>query len=127
MKNFIFVILTLWSLGNCLAQKNTTSQQRASENPKQPLIILKNGENKFLEHQEMNITYLKSEYSDKHQAHLIFIEVMGIYTRPKVLKISTKNIPGLNHNHKAFFNGWEFSLIKFRPEEITLNIKAPKI
>lgn len=120
--------------------KTTTGVPANQEEVKQPeaeansnatkgdVIYLKEGENQFLKQYEMNVTFkgITEDSRCPKGVNCIWsgvataeIEVMGLATRPMILKISTVK----NENRKTTdvqnFNGYSIKLVDLSPEPTT--------
>ncbi|AYO57096.1 hypothetical protein CO230_02510 [Chryseobacterium sp. 6424] len=94
----------------------------------QNIIYLKEGETKFLKEQQMNITF-KGITEDSRCPQgvncvwagtaLAQIVVMGVYTRPYTILLSTLADTKKGYNTSRNFNGYEFSLAEVNPQPTT--------
>ena len=100
-------------------QQNSTMKNTAG------IIYLKEGENKFLKEYEMNVTFKKMTEDSRcpKDVNCIWagvataeIELMGLYTRPVTLKLSTINDANKNYHKSQNFNGFSISLVEISPE-----------
>ena len=122
MKKYFLAILFLFLLmKSCSAQHSKTPDEKTTQE-KATFVVLKLGENQFLEQQQMNITFVKIKKEEEYSADIAVVEVMGVYTRPKLLYLSKTPIPMKKYGNQAVFNGWKISLEKFSKKEIKLKI-----
>ena len=126
MKKYFWGILFLFVLmKSCSAQYFKTPDEKTMQE-KATFVVLKLGENQFLEQQQMNITFVKVKKEEEYSADIAVVEVMGVYTRPRLLYLSKNPIPVKKYGNQAVFNGWKISLEKFSKKEIKLKI-TPEI
>lgn len=102
-----------------------TQVKESDESPQERIIYLKEGENKFLKEYEMNVTF-KRVLEDSRcpkDVNCVWIgnaiaeiEVMGTYTRPTTLQISTTRSESRGFFQSQSFNGYKISLIELTPE-----------
>ncbi len=139
--------LSLLALSNCDTQKkaaaatadsattsypgNSSAAQTMNTNSNdknQKVIYLKEGENKFLKEYEMNITFKKITQDSRcpKDANCVWIgnataeiEVMGLYTRPMTLQLSTQPDAKKGRYTTQQFNGYALSLEQVSPEPAT--------
>ena len=122
MKKYFLAVLFLFVLmKSCSAQHSKTSDEKTTQE-KATFVVLKLGENQFLEQQQMNITFVKVKKEEEYSADIAMVEVMGVYTRPRLLYLSKNPIPVKKYGNQAVFNGWKISLEKFSKKEIKLKI-----
>ena len=122
MKKYFWAILFLFVLmKSCSAQHSKTPDEKTTQE-KATFVVLKLGENQFLEQQQMNITFVKVKKEEEYSADIAVVEVMGVYTRPRLLYLSKTPIPVKKYGNQAVFNGWKISLEKFSKKEIKLKI-----
>ncbi len=122
MKKYFWGILFLFVLmKSCSAQHSKTPNEKTMQE-KTTSVVLKLGENQFLEQQQMNITFVKVKKEEEYSADIAVVEVMGVYTRPRLLYLSKNPIPVKKYGNQAVFNGWKISLEKFSKKEIKLKI-----
>lgn len=125
--------LGIFALTGCEAQKKTktetktpemTAHTQSSDEQKNDLIYLSEGENKFLLDYKMNITF-KGITEDSRcpegvnciwaGAALAQIEVMGTSTRPVLLNLASMDFPNKNYHQSAEFNGYTITLQQVTP------------
>ena len=122
MKKYFLAVLFLFLLmKSCSAQHSKTPDEKTTQE-KATFVVLKLGENQFLEQQQMNITFVKVKKEEEYSADIAMVEVMGVYTRPRLLYLSKNPIPVKKYGNQAVFNGWKISLEKFSKKEIKLKI-----
>lgn len=131
----IICSLGLLILTNCNAQKKPT---KSIKNPpstsiipeKTPMkegniIYFKEGENKFLKEYEMNVTFkgMSEDSRCPKDVNCVWagvatanIEVMGLATRPMMIKLSTIDNTGKGYFKTDSFNGYSISLVSVTPE-----------
>ena len=89
------------------------------------VIYFKEGENKFLKEYETNVTFKQITEDSRcpKGVNCIWagvataeIELMGLYTRPVTLKLSTINDANKNYRKSQNFNGFSISLVEISPE-----------
>lgn len=100
-------------------QQNSTVKNTAG------IVYLKEGENKFFKEYEMNVTFKKMTEDSRcpKDVNCIWagvataeVEVMGLYTRPVTLKLSTMNDAKKGYTKFQEFNGYTISLVEVTPE-----------
>lgn len=100
-------------------QQNSTVKNTAG------IVYLKEGENKFYKEYEMNVTFKKMTEDSRcpKDVNCIWagvataeVEVMGLYTRPVTLKLSTMNDAKEGYSKSQEFNGYTISLAEVTPE-----------
>ena len=122
MKKYFLAVLFLFLLmKSCSAQHSKAPDEKTTQE-KATFVVLKLGENQFLEQQQMNITFVKVNKEEEYSADIAVVEVMGVYTRPRLLYLSKNPIPVKKYGNQAVFNGWKISLEKFSKKEIKLKI-----
>ncbi|MCQ4034199.1 hypothetical protein [Kaistella montana] len=89
------------------------------------VIYFKEGENKFLKEYETNVTFKQITEDSRcpKDVNCIWagvataeVELMGLYTRPVTLKLSTINDANKNYRKTQVFNGFSVSLVELSPE-----------
>lgn len=102
----------------------TAGNEQATSNKKK-IIYLKEGENKFLKEYEMNVTFKRITEDSRcpKDVQCIWqgnamaeVELMGIYTRPTTITLSTMNEANKGFVKTQTFNGYLISLIEVSPE-----------
>ena len=100
-------------------QQNSTMKNTAG------IIYLKEGENKFLKEYEMNVTFKKMTEDSRcpKEVNCIWagvataeVEVMGLYTRPVTLKLSTMSDAKKGYTKSQEFNGYTITLVEVSPQ-----------
>lgn len=134
MFKYIVFCLGIISLINCKAQKEVKNQEASqvstgtkSENsPKNVgnIIYFNEGENKFLQEFQMNVTF-KNIVEDSRCPQgtqciwagvaVANIELMSTTSRPMVLQFSTTEVKGKNYHKTQTFNGYTISLKEITP------------
>ena len=103
------------------AQETAKKEQQNTSN----VIYFKEGENKFLKEYETNVTFKQITEDSRcpKDVNCIWagvataeIELMGLYTRPVTLKLSTINDANKNYRKSQNFNGFSISLVEISPE-----------
>ena len=121
--------LMIFSLLDCQNQ-NAANSENSKENSnsstdQKNIIYLKEGENKFLKDYKMNVTFKKMIEDSRcpKEVQCIWagnataeIELMGIYTRPSIINLSTTNDVKKGWATMQEFNGYSISLIEVSPE-----------
>lgn len=89
-----------------------SAKTTSSGNQQQGIIYFNEGENKFLEEYQMNITF-KGISEDSRcpegvnciwaGAALAQVEVMGTSTRPRILNLASTDFPSRNYKQSAVF------------------------
>jgi hypothetical protein len=131
----IILSLGIFALTGCDAQKKSKAATKASQvqtNPKamnsndqkDGIVYLSEGENKFLKEYQMNVTF-KGVSEDSRcpegvnciwaGAALAQVEVMGTSTRPTILNLASIDFPGRNYRQSAEFNGYIITLQDVAP------------
>ena len=100
-------------------QQNSTVKNTAG------IVYLKEGENKFFKEYEMNVTFKKITEDSRcpKDVNCIWagvataeVELMGLYTRPVTLKLSTMSDAKKGYTKSQEFNGYTVSLMEVTPE-----------
>lgn len=131
----VILSLGIFALTGCDAQKKSKINTKAAEMPagtkitstdnqKDGVIYLNEGENKFLREYQMNVTF-KGVSEDSRcpegvnciwaGAALAQVEVMGTATRPMILNLASIDYPGRNYRQSAEFNGYTITLQNVAP------------
>ena len=129
----IIVGLSIVSLVNCNAQKETTKQtatQQATIVKETPLkkdgniIYFSEGENKFLPEFPMNVTFkgIAEDSRCPEGTQCVWagvavanIEFMSTTSRPMILQFSTAEVKGKDYHKTQSFNGYTISLKELAP------------
>jgi hypothetical protein len=131
----IILSLGIFALTGCDAQKKSRINTKASEiktNPKamnsndqkDGVLYLSEGENKFLREYQMNVTFkgVSEDSRCPEGANCIWagvalaqVEVMGTSTRPMILNLASADYPGRNYLQSAEFNGYILTLQDVTP------------
>lgn len=134
MKNILFC-LGLISLMNCKAQKDANNSTEKTENSKigqenstkntTKIIYFTEGENKFLQEYQMNVTF-KNMAEDSRCPQgvqcvwagvaVANVELMSTTSRPVTLQFSTSDIKGKEYSKTQYFNGYKISLEEVSPQ-----------
>lgn len=100
------------------------SKQEQANSNQTGVIYLKEGETQFLKEYEMNVTFKKIVEDSRcpKDVNCVWagvataeIELMGIYTRPSIIKLSTLD-QGSKYSSVQQFNGYDISLDQLSPE-----------
>lgn len=131
----IILSLGIFALTGCDAQKKSKINTKASEiqtntkamnsnDQKDGILYLNEGENKFLKEYQMNVTF-KGVSEDSRcpegvncilaGAAVAQVEVMGTATRPTILSLASTDYPGRNYHQSAEFNGYVITLQDVAP------------
>lgn len=128
----ILFSLGIFALTGCDAQKKAKTNSKASEmttqttsnDQKNGIIYLSDGENKFLKEYQMNITFkgISEDSRCPEGVNCIWagvalaqIEVMGTSTRPVLLNLASMDFPNRNYHQSADFNGYTITLQEVTP------------
>ena len=104
-----------------LVHKN---DQKSTKADMENMIYLNEGENKFFEAYEMNVTFQKMEGDSRCPQDIqcvwagvgtVSVQFMGTYTRPVNVKLSTIDDVKKGLSKSAIFNGYKISLLKLDP------------
>ncbi len=134
MINHLFItgLLTM-SLMSCQTQKTASGDPEAAEThvnsqKNSEYIVLKEGERKFLDQQQMNIAFKKVTEDSRcpegancawEGVATVEIELMGVYTRPKTVLLSTQSNAQRGYVENFDFAGYRFTLTEITPEPTT--------
>lgn len=134
MINHLFItgLLTM-SLMSCQTQKIASGDPEAAEThvnsqKNSEYIVLKEGERKFLDQQQMNIAFKKVTEDSRcpegancawEGVATVEIELMGVYTRPKTVLLSTQSNAQRGYVENFDFAGYRFTLTEITPEPTT--------
>ncbi|MDR6920610.1 MULTISPECIES: hypothetical protein [Chryseobacterium] len=131
----IILTLGMLALAGCNAQKKdkippkTTETKMSDPSGTQPkeqkgIVYLNEGENKFLDEYQMNVTF-KGISEDSRcpegvnciwaGAAVAQVEAMLTTSRPMVLNLATLNHPGKNYHQSEVFNGYVITLEEVTP------------
>lgn len=131
----LILTLGMLALAGCNAQKNdrtpskTTATAMTDPSGSQPknqkgVVYLNEGENKFLDEYQMNVTF-KGISEDSRcpegvnciwaGAAVAQVEAMLTTSRPMVLNLATLNHPGKNYHQSEDFNGYVITLEEVTP------------
>ena len=103
----------------------TTYEEKQEIINKKNVVYLAEGENKFLKEFEMNVTFKRMVEDSRcpKDVECIWagnamaeVELMGLYTRPVTIQLSTMNDTSKNYVNTQNFNGYSISLIEVTPE-----------
>lgn len=138
----LIATFTLLSLSACTGQKAAQNSKTKSEKTAQPLVLkspknstknnmenenivqFNEGENKFLKDSEMNVTFQKVVEDSRCPADVecvwagvatVDVQLMGTYTRPVNVKLSTIDDVKKGYSKYAIFNGYKISLVELNP------------
>jgi hypothetical protein len=134
MKNFIVILLALLISVPVFSQKKknrkctkTSKINTIKSTTQDGLIYLKEGENIFLQDQQMNVTFKQITEDSRcpENARCVWqgvataeIELMGTYTRPVTLTINDIDMPDKGYSRKVFFNGYQITLEHLSPNRV---------
>lgn len=88
------------------------------------VLYFKEGESRFLKDHDMTFTFTKMLEDSRcpKDVNCVWegvgtaqIELMGTYTRPVKVKLSTQSNPQRGYDNKAFFNGYRYTLVEANP------------
>ncbi|MBP1167839.1 MULTISPECIES: hypothetical protein [unclassified Chryseobacterium] len=131
----VILSLGIFALTGCDAQKKAKTNPKATEMPagtkttstnnqKDGVIYLSEGENKFLREYQMNVTFkgVSEDSRCPEGANCIWagvalaqVEVMGTSTRPMILNLASADYPGRNYYQSTEFNGYTITLQDVAP------------
>lgn len=107
------------------AAKIAKEEQANASKKNSEIIYFKEGENKFLKEYEMNVTFKKMTEDSRCPTDVncvwegvatAEIELMGLATRPYMIKLSTINNTSRNYKKTQTFNGYSISLVELSPQ-----------
>ncbi|MBW8362257.1 MAG: hypothetical protein K0M56_08750 [Kaistella sp.] len=114
--------------GNSSSVSNQNASAKSSTNSvqtgKRAAIFFKEGENRFLSEYEMNVTFKKMAEDSRcpTRVNCIWqgvatadILLMGTYTRPQTVKLSTLDMPAKGYSKSTVFNGYRITLVSVEP------------
>ena len=115
-----------------VTKKDVKISEKVSEkqapSDKKGMIYLKEGENKFLKEYEMNVTFKRMVEDSRcpKDVQCIWagnaiaeVELMGTYTRPVTVQLSTSNDANNGYANSEKFNGYKITLEDVTPETTT--------
>lgn len=131
----VILSLGIFALTGCDAQKksrintkatdmSTGTKTASSNNQKDGVIYLTEGENKFLREYQMNVTFkgISEDSRCPEGANCIWagvalaqVEVMGTSTRPMILNLASADYPGRDYHQSTEFNGYTITLQDVAP------------
>ncbi|MBD3905679.1 hypothetical protein NAL32_14625 [Chryseobacterium sp. Ch-15] len=129
----IIVGLSVISLMNCNAQKETqkqnvtnttTGMKDISLKKNDKIIYFSEGENKFLPEFQMNVTFkgIAEDSRCPEGTQCVWagvavanVEFMSITSRPVILQLSTAEVKGKDYHKTQSFNGYTISLKEIAP------------
>ena len=88
------------------------------------VLYFKEGESLFLKDHDMTFTFAKMLEDSRcpKEVNCVWegvataqIELMGTYTRPVKVKLSTQSNPQRGYDNKAYFNGYQYTLVQADP------------
>ncbi|TXF79352.1 hypothetical protein [Chryseobacterium sp.] len=100
------------------------SASRSVQSGKRAAIFFKEGENRFLSEYEMNVTFKKMTEDSRCPTGVnciwqgvatAEIELMGTYTRPRTITLSTLDMPSKGYSKSTLFNGYRITLVNVEP------------
>lgn len=98
----------------------------------QNVITFKEGENKFLKEYEMNVTFTKVAEDSRCAKDVqciwagvatVDVQLMGTFTRPVNVKLSTLEDVKKGYTKSAVFNGYKITLVELNPYPANSNSK----
>ncbi|WP_160139393.1 hypothetical protein [Chryseobacterium sp. c4a] len=124
--------LGIFALTGCDAQKKAKTDSKTppmttsttSNNQKNGIIYLSEGENKFLKEYQMNITFkgISEDSRCPEGVNCIWagvalaqVEVMGTSTRPVLLNLASMDFANRNYHQSTDFNGYTITLQEVTP------------
>jgi len=131
-KTIIFSLGLLFLI-NCNAQKETKTSTKVNvdengvtqiANKDGEIIYFNEGENKFLQEYQMNVTFkgISEDSRCPKDVTCVWagvavaqIEVMGVATRPMTLNLASIDNKGKNYHQSTEFNGYTISLADVQP------------
>lgn len=135
-----FLVIGLMS---CEAQKKTTEKTKLptknsapAKGSKLKVYTLQEGETKFFEDAQMNITFSGISEDSRcpegvdcvwQGAGVADITLMGTYTRPYKTKISTASIAGKDYKNTVEFNGYNITLQYLSPKKAGKNASEKSV
>ena len=127
--------MTIFTLATCQNQNAANSETSAqstevknsqtSTTPNKEMVYLKEGQNVYLDEYKMNVTFKKMIEDSRCPKDVqcvwegnatVEVELMGVATRPRLLKLSTSNDAQKGYFTKQTFNGYAVSLVEVSPE-----------
>lgn len=127
----IIYLLGLMSFLNCTPQEKITKKnssevntQTENTNSENKIYYFLEGENKFLEEFQMNVTFKNIQEDSRcpKEAQCVWqgvavanLEVMSTTSRPVNLQISTLEMSNRNYYKTQVFNGYDISLKELTP------------
>ena len=138
----LIATFTLFTLSACTGQKTVENGKTTTEKTADPLVLkssenstksnmenenivyFNEGENKFLKEFEMNVTFQKVAEDSRCPADVecvwagvatVDVQLMGTYTRPVNVKLSSIDDVKKGYSKSAIFNGYKISLVELTP------------
>jgi hypothetical protein len=127
MKNYILLLFSIVLFQNCEAQKKikpTKTTTSIAKKSMDSLFYFKEGENQFLKNFETNLTFKTVSEDSRCPKNtqciwqgvaVVELELMGIYTRPRLVKLSTVNDATKGYTNSVEFNNIKISLVEVSP------------
>lgn len=134
IKQFLISVLSILFLFSCSNQMKKTDAQittsktsdniNENESQTQQIFKLNEGETRFLKNEEMNLTFVKVVEDSRcpkdvnciwSGVGVVELKIMGTYTRPSTIKISTIDDAEKGYSKSAIFNGFKISLQELNP------------
>lgn len=135
MNKILLTLATCWFLIGCAPVKSTKVSDDQEENERiemstrRDYVVLKEKESIFLQEQKMNITFLEvledvrcpeGAQCGSYGNATIEVELMMIYSRPRVFKLSLGDLSGKEDMVSSIeFSGYSISLHKLKPHTTT--------
>lgn len=131
MKTRLFLMLMgLFLISNYSAQKRnpkklTSNKQQISRDKMKKIYYFNEGENRFLEELGINITFKNVIKDDRRPlgadtawkgVGVVQLELMGIYTRPKTIQLSTMDLEEKGYVKSVEFNDLKIILKELSPQ-----------
>lgn len=128
----IILSVGLLTLINCKTQKGASVPEKdkvensgdLTKNAEGSVIYLNEGENRFFDEYQMNVTFKRISEDSRcpKDVNCIWagvavaeVEVMGTATRPMTLSLASTENKGRNYHQSADFNGYTITLTEVNP------------
>lgn len=99
--------------------------KKESKAAQQEIIYLKEGESKFLKDQELTVTFktITEDSRCPKDVNCVWqgvataqVELMGLYTRPRIITLNNLSDTSKGYLKSQVFNGYEISLVELSPQ-----------